>query len=321
MVNMLSAALHPRSLASLVSRAAYVPIMPSWALRLRRLPASGTPATPLPPAAWPCRAAFERRGAPDWRKPKPSPAMTDVRARRSVSEPYRSGFEGIRGRSARSIRRTPMDCHRATKVCHTVAGFGSVSNDAILSLDILRLHSITRSRSHPANVIFSGFRSGSEKRADFSGARNAGTGDRAEHTTRRSEAERPAGLYPRGIVALTPQGEPAVSQSEGPCGPSEVTSGNVTEGRSEAERDTDPLPSSAAAEVGVGAQGRSGVPTGLSTPDAIASANERTGARAVAPQAPQPVGLDTTGLERHRSERRMQSSCQLRWRELCRLDH
>jgi len=103
------------------------------------------------------------------------------------------------------------------------------------------------------------------------------------------------GLYPRGIVALTPQGEPAVSQSEGPCGPSEVTSGNVTEGRSKAERDTDPLPSSAAAEVVVGAQGRSGVPTGLYTPDAIARATERTGVRTVAPQAPQPVGLDITG--------------------------
>ena len=114
------------------------------------------------------------------------------------------------------------------------------------------------------------------------------------------------GLYPRGIVALTPQGEPAVSQSEGPCGPSEVTGGNVTEGRSRAERDTDPLPSSAAAEVVVAAQGRSGVPTGLSTPDAIASANERTGARTVAPQAPQPVGLHSTGLER--SGRRMQTA-------------
>ena len=112
---------------------------------------------------------------------------------------------------------------------------------------------------------------------------------------RRSEAQRPAGLYPRGIVALTPRGEPAVSQSEGPCGPSGVTSGNVTEGRSKAERDTDPLPSSAAVEVVAAAQGRSGVPIGLSTPDAIASANERTGARAVTPQAPQPVGLDTTG--------------------------
>ena len=98
-----------------------------------------------------------------------------------------------------------------------------------------------------------------------------------------------------GLVALTPQGEPAVSQSEGPCGPSEVTSGNVTEGRSKAERDTDPLPSSAAAEVVASAQGRSGVPTGLFTADAIASANERTGVRTVAPQAPKPVGLDTTG--------------------------
>ena len=86
-----------------------------------------------------------------------------------------------------------------------------------------------------------------------------------------------------------------MSQSEGPCGPSGATSGSVTEGRSVAEHDTDPLPSSAAAEVVVAAQGRSGVPTGLSTPDAIASANERTGARTVAPQAPKPVGLDTTG--------------------------
>jgi len=98
-----------------------------------------------------------------------------------------------------------------------------------------------------------------------------------------------------GLVALTPQGEPAVSWSEGPCGPSGATSGRVTEGRSRAERDTDPLPSSAAVEVVAGAQGRSGVPTGLSTPDAIARATERTGARPVAPQAPKPVGLDTTG--------------------------
>jgi hypothetical protein len=65
--------------------------------------------------------------------------------------------------------------------------------------------------------------------------------------------------------------------------------------RSVAERDTDPLPSAAAAEAVAGAQGRSGVPTGLSTPDAKARATERTGARAVAPQAPKPVGLDTTG--------------------------
>ncbi len=86
-----------------------------------------------------------------------------------------------------------------------------------------------------------------------------------------------------------------MSQSEGPCGPSEVTSGNVTEGRSVAERDTDPLPSAAAAEVFAAAQGRSGVPTGLSTPDARARANERTGARSVAPHAPKPVGLLSTG--------------------------
>ena len=125
----------------------------------------------------------------------------------------------------------------------------------------------------------------------------------------RSEAERPAGLYPRGIVALTPRGEPAVSQSEGPCGPSEVTSGNVTEGRSEAQRDTDPLPSSAAAEVGAAAQGRSGVPTGLSTPDAIARDTERTGVRTVAPQAPQPVGLDITGRSASGGGRRVRVSC------------
>ena len=105
---------------------------------------------------------------------------------------------------------------------------------------------------------------------------------------RRSEAQRPVGLYPRGMGALTPQGEPAVSQSEGPCGPSGATSGSVTEGRSRAERDTDPLPSAAAAEVVVAAQGRSGVPTGLSTPDAIARATERTGPRSFATQAPQP---------------------------------
>ena len=96
-----------------------------------------------------------------------------------------------------------------------------------------------------------------------------------------------------------------MSQSEGPCGPSGATSGSVTEGRSGAQRDTDPLPSSAAAEVGAAAQGRSGVPTGLSTPDAIASANERTGVRTVAPQAPQPVGLHTTG----RSEAEEDAGC------------
>jgi len=151
-------------------------------------------------------------------------------------------------------------------------------------------------------------------RADFSGARNAGTigddsaepsngGAMAAACVTASSGAHDAGVKrsgPRdcirgGWVALTPQGEPAVSQSEGPCGPSGVTSGNVTEGRSKAERDTDPLPSSAAVEVVAAAQGRSGVPIGLSTPDAIASANERTGARAVTPQAPKPMGLDITG--------------------------
>ena len=88
-----------------------------------------------------------------------------------------------------------------------------------------------------------------------------------------------------------------------------MSSGNVTEGRSKAERDTDPLPSSAAAEVFAGAQGRSGVPTGLSTPDAIASANERTGLRSFAAQAPQPVGLDTTGRSASGGGRRVRVSC------------
>ena len=86
-----------------------------------------------------------------------------------------------------------------------------------------------------------------------------------------------------------------------------------------AERDTDPLPSSAATEVVVAAQGRSGVPTGLSTPDAIARATERTGVRTVAPQAPKPVGLDTTGLERPtEAQGGSRASAGYGWRETCR---
>jgi len=79
-----------------------------------------------------------------------------------------------------------------------------------------------------------------------------------------------------------------------------VTGGNVTEGRSEAERDTDPLPSSAAAEVVAEAQGRSGVPTGHTTPDAIASANERTGPRSFADPSASAGGaaLHRTGAKR-----------------------
>jgi len=168
-------------------------------------------------------------------------------------------------------------------------------------------------RSERRLVIAAQRRTRGVGRADFSGARKAvtvgaggakppersatggvraGTSGAHDAGVKRSG---PRDCIRGGLVALTPQGEPAVSWSEGPCGPSGATSGRVTEGRSRAERDTDPLPSSAAVEVVAGAQGRSGVPTGLSTPDAIARATERTGARPVAPQAPKPVGLDTTG--------------------------
>jgi len=50
-----------------------------------------------------------------------------------------------------------------------------------------------------------------------------------------------------GSVAPTPRGEPAVSRSGGPCGPSAGSEATGAEGRSAAERDTDPP--SAAAEV------------------------------------------------------------------------
>ena len=178
-------------------------------------------------------------------------------------------------------------------------------------------------RSERRLVIAAQRRTRGVGRADFSGARKAvtvgaGGAKPPERSATGGVRAGTSGAHDAGVkrsgprycirggwVAPTPRGEPAVSQSEGPCGPSEVTSGSVTEGRSVAEHDTDPLPSSAAAEVVVGAQGRSGVPTGLATPDAKASANERTGPRSFAAQAPQPVGLDVTG----RSEAEEDAGC------------
>ena len=139
----------------------------------------------------------------------------------------------------------------------------------------------------------------------------------------------PAGSPPRGF-----RGEPAVSRSEGPCGPSERDVGARAEaGGSAAARRRPAAFVLAAVEALAAADGRSGVPAGLiyGGPRERAVLGCRRGSyRSAASCATLRAHAAAGGVALHRTERRRsgggsrasdRSESAESWRETCRLDH
>jgi hypothetical protein len=151
-------------------------------------------------------------------------------------------------------------------------------------------------------------------RPELERSRAARAGDRA---VRNDEGVQRSGVCPRfagGSVAPTPRGEPAVSRSEGPCGPSAGSEATGAEaeggaGRSVSEsgdeRDTDP-PAWRRLRAPRQPMGAAGSPPGWNTGAARARSarlparvlQERRFVRATAPQRPPPAGSLSYRTER-----------------------